>query len=218
MKKIFSSLVLLLIGLCCCSQAVQADDAPNFSNAGTGCTMRKVEIPSQKFTHENLELFATIRREDHQYDNFFRTLLTEDQANNADSPINVSLNNNIQILLQGEESYSSVYCSGAGSEHGYRWEYDNSAQSDVLSEPCFTGDLMNHGLINPNSSHSGWTTQPVSFNWSFNAQQVGTVTLTFKKYYYSNAMIRNLDGSSPWKDPVETIQFTINVIDDTVAQ
>ena len=71
-----------------------------------------------------------------------------------------------------------------------------------------------HAPFDPLSSgNKGWVKQNASYQWDFWPKETGTVTLTFKKYYYSNSTARNPDGSSPWKDRVEEIHFTIQVVD-----
>ena len=140
--------------------------------------------------------------------------ITKAQANDAAHPIEVLLNNDIEISLKGIESNSSVYCSGAGCQHGYRWEYDNSSDEDgVLTVTSVPINAILARFSGENEFHNGWNTKQTSYRWSFIPKKAGLTTLTFKKYYYSNAMVRNTDGSLLWKDPVETIQFTINVTD-----
>lgn len=191
MKKIFSFVLLSLI--CGISHGVQASDPTSQPSS----IPTKMPAPTQGIP--------------------ISVSLTEDQANTSDQPINVpfDVNRAIKISLLGEESNSKVYCSGAGSQHGFRWEYDNGGvDNDILEMAmCPIGTI--HAPFDPlSSSNTGLVTEDTSYQWNFWPKKVGVVTLTFKKYYYSNAMIQNLDGSLPWKDPVETIQFTINVVDD----
>jgi len=144
----------------------------------------------------------------------FPVSITEEQANTPDHPISVLLNNDIKISLPGEESNSKVYCSGAGSRHGYRWEYDNGGvENDVLTMTSSSINTIHTSFFNKDKAVDGWNTKQTSYNWSFFPKKSGLTTLTFKKYSYSNAMVRNQDGSLPWKDAVETIQFTINITD-----
>jgi len=141
--------------------------------------------------------------------------LNEEQANTPDHPISVLLNQDTQVSLQGEESHSEVYCSGGGDLHGYRWEYDNGGvENDVLTVTSSPIDTIHAPFSNGGKAIGGWQTKQTSYNWSFFPNKSGTTTLTFKKYYYSNSTVRNIDGSSPWKNPVETIQFTIQVVDE----
>ncbi len=143
-----------------------------------------------------------------------KIVLTEDQANDTNTPIIVCQNSTITVSLQEEESYSLVYSSGSGSEHGYRWKFDGGTKSDVLVEGGENETYINHSSApsTDERNHENWITKQMPHFWTFAANQAGLTTLTFKKYYYSNAKIQNIDGSSPWKDPVETIQFTINVV------
>lgn len=144
----------------------------------------------------------------------FPVSITAEQANTPDHPISVLLNNDITISLSGEESNSKVYCSGAGSQHGYRWEYDNgSGENDVLTMTSSPIDTIHTSFFNEDKAVDGWNTKQTSYHWTFFPKKSGLTTLTFKKYGYSNAMVRNLDGSSSWKDLVEMIHFTINVTD-----
>ena len=64
---------------------------------------------------------------------------------------------------------------------------------------------------NHRDAHHGWHTKTISYHWKFRPEKSGLYQLTFKKYYYSNSTLRNLDGSSPWKDPIQEINFTILV-------
>lgn len=144
--------------------------------------------------------------------------LNEEQANTPDHPIDLLFNQGIQISLQGEDSHSNVYCSGAGDQHGYRWEYDNSGvENELLTMTSSSLDTIHCSFPNGGEMFHGWNTKQTFYNWSFHPNKTGLTMLTFKKYYYSNATIRNQDGSLPWKDPVKTIQFTINVVDDAAA-
>ena len=207
MKKIFSS--LLLIGFLFSNQALRADDIQNLPPMGPptgGLTIKKAEHPEwiKKFSQSKIVFCSPV------------ITLTEDQANTADNPIEISLSSNpiVRISLQGNESNSSVYCSGGGSQHGFRWEYDNDGvDNDFLEmEACPLG-LVHDTLHSPVGWSTKWQTHETLYTWEFLPKKTGTITLTFKKYYYSNAMVRNTDGSLPWKNPVETIQFTINVTD-----
>lgn len=151
-------------------------------------------------------------------EDYLTVSLAEEQANTPDHPISILLNQGIQISLQGEDSHSNVYCSGAGNQHGYRWEYDNGdVENEVITMTSSPLDTIHGSFLNGGKMVDGWNTKQTFYNWSFHPNKAGLTTLTFKKYYYSNAMVRNLDGSLPWKDPVETIQFTINVVDDAAA-
>lgn len=192
------------------SQILHASDAGKFPNVGTGCTMVKVKIPEQKFFQSELA-----KRQDIYYN--VPLFLTEDQVNNPDKPIDVPFNSTIVISLQGEESNSQVYCSGGGSQHGYRWELDDdNIENNFLMATSVPPSIIHTDSLNPKPTNNRWDTQQTHYQWSFFPKQTGLATLKFKKYYYSNAMIRNFDDSLPWKDPVETIQFTINVVDDVI--
>ncbi len=140
-------------------------------------------------------------------------VLDEKNANTPELPINVALNGNIKISLQGKDSYSPVYSSGSGSEYGYRWELEKSSESNILTELTKPEAIVRSCNVGQ-AYQLGWSTESTGYTWVFTSKQLGIATLTFKKYYYSNAMVRNSDGSLLWKDPVETIQFTINVVDD----
>lgn len=214
MKKIFSSLLLIFVLFG--NQAVRADNMPQ-GEAPTGeLTMERGEDLYFKIFREHPEWFKQISKNT-AINSFLQTItLAEDQANTPDHPIPVLLNQDIQISLQGEESNSEVYCSGAGDQHGYRWEYDNGdVDNDVLMMTSSPTGTIHTFFPNGCKMTEGWKKKKTSYNWSFFPKKSGLTTLTFKKYYYSNAMVRNLDGSLPWKDPVKTIRFTIQVVDDT---
>lgn len=201
MNKIYAFLFLFIT--CFLAGTLLADEKQSFPNVrfvGTGCEMKMVPM---SILRPEYDLKARIT---------YTIFLTEDDANTQDAPIYVCLNDKIEISLQGEEENSMLYSSGSGSQHGYRWEYDNGGvDNDVLmmtSAPPFIShiDFLHQGMLD-----DGWNAQKTSYQWSFSPKQEKTTTLTFKKYCYTNFMVRNRDGSSPWKEPVETIEFTINV-------
>jgi hypothetical protein len=140
-------------------------------------------------------------------------LLTEDQAGNEEHPIVVPLHSEIEVKLLGSESNSHVYSSGSGSQHGERWECSWSNDDDdlmMIARP--TAEII-HAPSNVVRSDRGEFTKSTDYRWTFLAQQSGVSTLIFKKYYYSNAKVHNLDDSSSWKDPIKEIHFTIQVTD-----
>lgn len=204
MKKILFPLLGLTLSLT--TQALRAD-APSLSNVGIECKMEKVipkkylfppQLPKTQNSCYNIPLF-----------------LTEEEVKDLDKPIDIPLNSVIAISLKGERSNSQIYSSGTGDQHGYRWECD-SIENDLLTTLLGPVEILKPSFLNQAEEIEGWKTQDVFYQWAFSPKQTGPTTLTFKKYYYSNAMVRNLDGSLPWKDPVKTIQFTINVVDGNV--
>ena len=147
-------------------------------------------------------------------------MLTEDQAGNESQPLKIPLHSEVDVKLVGSESNSIVYSSGSGDQHGERWEFDESSENNIFSELSDPEEsiIHSHHIFLPgNSRDLGWVTEPTKYNWALTADQVGLATLTFKKYYYSNSTVRNLDGSLPWKDPIKEIHFTIQVVDDAVG-
>ena len=137
--------------------------------------------------------------------------LTEDQGGTVNQLIIIPLNSEIEVKLLGSESNSHVYSSGSGSQHGERWECSWSNDDDdlmMIARP--TAEII-HAPSNVVRSDRGEFTKSTDYRWTFLAQQSGVSTLIFKKYYYSDAKVHNLDDSSPWKDPSKEIHFTIQV-------
>ena len=139
--------------------------------------------------------------------------LTEDQACNEKPIIAVPLHSEIEVKLLGSEFNSRFYSSGGGSQHGERWDFNGSKDDNTLmmiAQP--TGEII-HAPFDVIHSIPGYAKEDTNYRWTFIAERPGISTLSFKKYRYSDAMIRNQDGSVPWKDPIQEIHFTIQVID-----
>ena len=133
-------------------------------------------------------------------------ILTEEQAENLVGPISIPLGATICIELSGDKTLSHVYSSGMGSAWGHKWTF-NDEEDEFLN-------LIDTRIVNLGGQSAGqMITSKMDYRWTFHPEELGETKLTFKKYYYSNAAIRNLDGSSPWKDPIKQIHFTINVVD-----
>jgi len=137
-------------------------------------------------------------------------VLTEDnQGSSEENPMIIPCHSELDVTLLGSRTESTVYSSGTGSCHGEQWTFNQSAENDflkVLEKPLDHPQRDNH-----RDAHHGWHTKTISYHWKFSPEQSGLYHLTFKKYYYSNSALRNLDGSSPWKDPIQEINFTILV-------
>ena len=148
----------------------------------------------------------------------FEMNLTEDQAENSENPISVPLGSTICVHLCGDKTLSQVYSSGSGSCWGHYWSWDNEKNEVLSLRQCPAYPSLNRLFKNGNTLHHDekinelGTTLTIG-KWIFDTKTAGLTTLTFKQYYYSNATIRNIDGSSPRKDPINEIHFTINVVD-----
>jgi len=146
-------------------------------------------------------------------DNPLEISLTEDQACNEKPIITVPLHSEIEVKLHGSEFNSRFYSSGGGSKHGERWDFNVSKDDNTLmmiAQP--TGEII-HAPFDIIHSMPGYAKEDTNYRWTFIAERPGISTLSFKKYRYSDAMIRNQDGSLPWNDPIQEIHFTIQVID-----
>lgn len=136
--------------------------------------------------------------------------LTEDnQGSSEENPIIIPCHSKFDVTLLGSRSESNVYSSGSGSCHGERWTLNQSAENDFLTLLEKPLDKVERGT--QGDFHNRWHTKTISYHWKFGPEKIGLYHLIFKKYYYSNSTLRNFDGSSLWKDPIQEIDFTILV-------
>lgn len=131
------------------------------------------------------------------------TFLTEKDADSV-IPIDISAGSEVVISLTGSQTSSLVYCSGQGSEWGDFWTYLEN--NNILNFKNLTVNQTG-GLADSSFSK----TKMLSYDFLFETSQTGVTTLVFHKYHFSNSTLRNVDGSSPWKDPVKEIHFNIRI-------
>jgi len=149
--------------------------------------------------------------------------LQENQAGNDDAPFKIALNGQVTITLIGEETKNPITSSGSGSYKNIQWKPGQDLINDILILENYNEIKMpideNYNEIKMPVDISTENSYPCRHQiityptWYFKAEQSSTVTLTFKKYIDTDALMFNLDGSPFYKDPVKEIHFTIQVVD-----
>lgn len=140
--------------------------------------------------------------------------LTEAEAGNQKDPLVISLHSEIEVRLTGSETNLPLYSSGSGDQHGQRWAYIDRYENDGhdgLEPITIPASSIIHAPFEWPVNHD--VTKSTSYRWTFAGKKSGLFKLTFQKYYYSDAKVRNMDGTLPWADPIQEISFFVKVVD-----
>ncbi len=134
--------------------------------------------------------------------------LTENDANTIDHPIDVFKDQEITVVLYGDQDKSSIYSSGSGSVHMTSWKYEGSSHPDLLEEEKEKETSM--VPTDPVFNQGNWEKCKISSTWVFLVLGTGSNVLTFKKYFTSNS---TLSMNSPRL--LKTIEFHLRLLDRT---